>query len=35
MSGFIIYQVPEDAKPENLLVVGQFYSFGTAWWRLA
>jgi hypothetical protein len=34
-SGFIIYQVPEEAQPQDLLVVGGFYSFGNAWWRLA
>lgn len=32
--GYIVYQVPVDAKPEDLKVVGNFESFGTAWWKL-
>jgi hypothetical protein len=35
ISGFIIYQVPEDAQPEDIAVLGSFYAFGSAYWRLA
>jgi hypothetical protein len=35
ISGYIIYQVPEDAQPEDIAVLGSFYAFGSAYWRLA
>lgn len=33
-SGFIVYQVPMDAWPKDLIVIGQFDGFGQAWWKL-
>lgn len=32
--GYIIYEIPRDVEPENILVLGQFYGFGFAQWRL-
>lgn len=35
ISGFIIYQVPADAEPKDIAVLGSFASFGSAYWRLS
>ena len=32
--GYIIYEIPRDAEPKDILVLGQFYSFGSSQWRL-
>ena len=34
-SGFIIYEIPDAAQPQDLSVWGGFGTFGTAIWRLA
>lgn len=34
VDGFLIYEIPIDDKPEDLLVLAQFNSFGSAQWRL-
>ena len=32
--GYIIYEIPKEAELKDLLVIGNFYSFGSAQWRL-
>jgi len=34
IDGFLIYEIPENTYPENILVLGQFYAFGSAQWKL-
>jgi hypothetical protein len=34
LDGFIVYQVPEKTRPEDISVLGQFRGFGSAWWSL-
>lgn len=33
--GYIIYEIPKNTPINNILVLGQFYSFGNAQWRLS
>jgi hypothetical protein len=34
IDGFLLYEIDENKTPEDLLVLGQFYMFGSAQWRL-
>lgn len=35
LDGFVLFEVPESAKPEDMLMIGQFHGFGSAWWQLS
>lgn len=32
--GYILYEIPRDVEPKDILISGQFYGFGSAQWRL-
>lgn len=34
VDGYLIYEIPKNTNLENVLVLGQFYTFGAAQWRL-
>lgn len=34
VDGFLIYEIPEELEPEEITVLGNFYAFGNAQWRL-
>jgi hypothetical protein len=34
IDGFLIYEIPKNSKPENLLVLAQLHAFGNAQWKL-
>ena len=34
IDGFLLYEIDENKTPENLIILGNFYSFGSAQWRL-
>lgn len=31
--GYMIFQIPKDAQPEDILLLGNFATFGSAYWR--
>ena len=35
IDGYVIYEVPKDAQESDLLIVGSFARFGSAYWRFA
>lgn len=34
IDGYLLFEIPKNDNPEQLLVLGQFYVFGSAQWRL-
>jgi len=34
VDGFLIYEIPDYLLPEDITVLGSFYAFGNAQWRL-
>ena len=34
IDGYLIYEIPKNTNPEDILVLGKFYAFGSSQWRL-
>jgi hypothetical protein len=34
LDGYILYEIPKNAEPKDIIVTGKFYSFGQSSWLL-